>query len=50
LPCLSSFDQIGGVMISMLTLSEIDSEFEPQTGQTNDYKISISASPLNTQF
>jgi hypothetical protein len=34
-------DHIGGVMVSVLALSAIDREFEPQTGQTKDYEIGI---------
>ena len=32
---------IGGVMVSMLTWSVVDHGFEPQSNQTNDYKIDI---------
>jgi hypothetical protein len=32
---------IGGVMVSVLTLSAIDRGFEPRSGQTKDYKIGI---------
>jgi hypothetical protein len=32
---------IGDIMISMLTSSAVDCGFEPRSGQTNDYKISI---------
>ena len=34
-------NRIGSVMISVLASSVVDCEFEPQTGQTKDYKISI---------
>jgi uncharacterized membrane protein (Fun14 family) len=34
-------DHIGGVMVSVLALSAVDREFEPQTGQIKDYKIGI---------
>jgi hypothetical protein len=41
-------NRIGGVMLSVFTLSVVDKE--PQAGQTKDYKISIVfvASPLST--
>jgi hypothetical protein len=32
---------IGGVMVSMLTLSAVYCGFEPWLGQTKDYKIDI---------
>ena len=32
---------IGGVMVSVLTLSVVDCGFEPPLGQTKDYKIGI---------
>ena len=32
---------MNGVMISVLAFSAIDCGFEPQLGQTNDYKICI---------
>jgi hypothetical protein len=32
---------VGGVMISLLVLSEVDCEFEPCLGTTKDYKIGI---------
>jgi hypothetical protein len=31
----------GGVMVSMLALSEVDHGFEPQSGQTKDYEIGM---------
>ena len=34
-------NRISGVMVSVLTLSAVDRGFEPQSGQTNDYKIGI---------
>ena len=34
-------NRIGGVMVSMLASSAIDRRFEPQSGQTKDYKIGI---------
>ena len=40
---------IGGVMVSMLTSSVVDCDLEPRSGQTKDYKITISGSPLSTQ-
>ena len=33
--------RIGGVMVSVLTLSVIDCGFKPQPGQTKDYKIAF---------
>jgi hypothetical protein len=35
-------------MVIMLIASAVDRGFEPQSGQTKDYKIGI-ASPLSTQ-
>jgi hypothetical protein len=32
---------VGGVMISLLVLSEVDCEFEPRLGTTKVYKIGI---------
>ena len=32
---------IGVVMVSVFALSEVDSGFEPQSGETKDYKIGI---------
>ena len=32
---------ICGVMVSVLTLSAVDCGFEPQSGQTKDYRIGI---------
>ena len=32
---------IGGVMVSVLASSAVDLGFEPQSGQTKDYKIGI---------
>jgi hypothetical protein len=37
--------RICGVMVSVLTLSAIDRGFEPQSGQTKDYKIGICCFP-----
>ena len=37
-------NHIGGVMVSMLTSSAGDHGFEPQSGQTKDYKIGICCS------
>jgi hypothetical protein len=34
-------NRIGGVMVSVLASSVIDRGFEPRSGQTKDYKISI---------
>ena len=33
--------RIGGVMVSVLASSAVDRGFEPQSGQTKDYKIGI---------
>ena len=38
---LSVCNRIGGIMVSMFTSSSIDREFEPPSGQTQDYKIGI---------
>jgi hypothetical protein len=35
------FNHIGGVMVSVLTSNAVDRGFEPQSGQTKDYKIDI---------
>ena len=34
-------NRIGGVIVSVLTSSAIDGEFEPRSVQTKDYKIGI---------
>jgi hypothetical protein len=34
-------DRICGVMVSVLTSSAVDRWFEPRSGQTKDYEISI---------
>jgi hypothetical protein len=34
-------NRIGGVMVSMLASSAVNCGFEPQSGQTKDYKIGI---------
>jgi hypothetical protein len=34
-------DRIGSVMVSMFVLSAVDRGFEPQSGQTKDFKIGI---------
>ena len=34
-------NRIGGIMASMLTLSVVDCELEPWSGQTKDYKTGI---------
>ena len=36
------FNRIGGVIVSMLASIALDRGFEPWTGQTKDYRISIS--------
>ena len=35
------FNRIGDVMVSVLASSAVDRGFEPQSGQTKDYKIGI---------
>jgi len=35
------YNRIGGVIVSVLASSEVDRGFEPQSGQTKDYKIGI---------
>ena len=35
------FNRIGGVMVSVFASSVVDRGFEPRSGQTKDYKISI---------
>ena len=37
----SDVNRIGGVMVSMLASGAVDRVFNPQLGQTKDYKISI---------
>jgi hypothetical protein len=34
-------NRIGGVIVSVLTLSAVDREFEPRSGQTKNYEIGI---------
>ena len=34
-------NRVGGIMVSVLVSIALDPEFEPQSGQTKDYKISI---------
>ena len=34
-------NRIGGIMVSVLASSAVDSGFEPRSGQTKDYKIGI---------
>ena len=36
-----TFDHICGVMVSVLASSAVDRGFEPQSGQTKDYRIGI---------
>ena len=36
-----SINHVGGVMVSMLSSSAVYRGFEPQSGQTRDYKIGI---------
>ena len=40
---------IGSVMVSVLASSAVGHGFEPQSGQTKDYKLVFFGSPLNTQ-
>ena len=45
-------NHIGGVMVSVLASSAVDRGFEPQLGQTKDYKIGIccfSANYISTE-
>ena len=35
------FNDMGGVMVGVLSLSAVDRGFEPRSGQTKDYKIGI---------
>jgi hypothetical protein len=37
----STLNRFGGVMVSLLASSAVDSGFEPRSGQTKDYKIGI---------
>jgi hypothetical protein len=41
LSILFCIGKAGGVMVSVLCSSAVDREFEPRSGQTKDYKISI---------
>ena len=34
-------NRIGGVMVSVLSLSAVDRGFEPRSGKTKEYKIGI---------
>ena len=40
-PYIQFINRIGDVMVSMLTLSVVDRDFEPRSCQTKDYKIGI---------
>ena len=42
-------EPIGNIMVSVLASCVVDRGFEPQSGQTKDYKIGIVASPLSMQ-
>jgi hypothetical protein len=44
------FNHIGGVMVSVLTSNAVDRGFEPQSGQTKDYKIDICGFPIQQLF
>ena len=44
---LISKKRIGGVMVSVVGSSEVDRGFEPWSGQTKDYKISICSFSTN---
>ena len=37
--------RFGGIMVSVLASSAVDRGFEPQSGQTKDYKIDICCFP-----
>jgi hypothetical protein len=39
------FKLVGGVMVSVLSSSAVDREFESRSGQTKDYEISICCFP-----
>ena len=47
------FNDMGGVMVSVLSSSAVDRGFEPRSGQTKDYIYSVKlvfvASSLNSQ-
>ena len=34
-------DRIGGVMVRVLTSSAVDRGYEPQSGQTKNYKVKL---------
>ena len=40
-PLLCVLNRIGGVMVSVLTLSAVDRGFKPLSGQTKDYKSCV---------
>jgi hypothetical protein len=40
-PLLCVLNRIGGVMVSVLTLSAVDRGFKPLSGQTKDYEIGM---------
>ena len=37
----STLNRVGGVMVSVLSSSAVDREFEPRSGQNKDYEIGI---------
>ena len=46
---LTSFNRIGGAMVSVLASSAVDRGFEPRSGQIKDYKMAFVDSPISTK-
>ena len=46
---LTSFNHIGGAMVSVLASSAVDRGFEPRSGQIKDYKMPFIDSPISTK-
>lgn len=46
---ITSLNSIGAVMINMLVSDMVDHKFDPQSGQTKDFKLVSIASPLSLQ-
>ena len=46
---LTSFNRIGGAMVSVLASSTVDRGFELRSGQIKDYKMAFVDSPLSTK-
>ena len=46
---LTSFNRIGGAMVSVLASSAVDRGFEPRSGRIKDYKMAFVDSPISTK-